>query len=476
MQFATYLLSRWNALSKTARIAAIAVTVLLITASTIFTFVTHPARTALFATPLRPEQLSEVEDRLAGWNVSFTPVADNVLIEAGRRNDLLLRLSLAGVPHAHVETTDEALSAVGVLTPQAVIDAQTRTGLAGDLESDLRGIDGVDDARVIIAPEKAAQFADGSSHDATASVRLRLRPGVRLTRAVVNGIRQFVAAGVTGLDPTRVTILDDRGIALGEAEVGDEALQLQTSLQSALDAAFGEGSTIVRVHTDFAAERVSARELHRNDRFTDRRRPLQRVDRNAERGSDLREVYTQGQPGTIKRISAAVFVDAARAIDITKVRDLAAATIGYDERRGDALAIAAVDFRRSLTSHKDPWWLLYGAVVPLIPALVTAIAAVIIAWLAIPVLSSFFAHLLERSAVRTTSKAIAGYTPARVRTALAGEPPHAAAAIISALPAATAAAVLDLYPQHEREAIVRRMQRQHGSLAGDPQEYLRRHA
>jgi flagellar M-ring protein FliF len=311
VEYAAHLLSRWSALSKTARVAAITVTVLVVVASAMITLVTHPARAALFATPLRPEQLSEVEDRLAGWNVPFTPVADNVVIDAGRRNDLLLRLSLAGVPHTHVETTDEALATVGVLTPEAVIDAQTRTGLAGDLESDLRGIDGVDDAHVIIAPEKAAQFADGSSHDATASVRLRLRPGVRLTRSVVNGIRQFVAAGVTGLDPARVTILDDRGIALGDAEAGDEPLQLQTSLQSALDAAFGEGSTIVRVHADFARERVSAREQHRNDRFTDGRRPLQQINRNAERGSDLREVYTQGQPGAIKRLSAAVFVDAA---------------------------------------------------------------------------------------------------------------------------------------------------------------------
>lgn len=391
MEYATRLLSRWSALSKTTRVAAIAVTVLVVVASAMITLVTHPARAALFATALRPEQLSEVEDRLAGWNVPFTPVADNVLIDAGRRNDLLLRLSLAGVPHTHVETTDEALATVGVLTPEAVIDAQTRTGLAGDLESDLRGIDGVDDAHVIIAPEKAAQFADESSHDATASVRLRLRPGVRLTRAVVNGIRQFVAAGVTGLDPARVTILDDRGIALGDAEAGDEPLQLQTSLQSALDAAFGEGSTIVRVHADFATDRIFAREQHRNDRFTDGRRPLQQINRNAERGSDLREVYMQGQPGPIKRLSGAVFVDAARAIDLAKVRDLAAATIGYDERRGDALAIAAVDFRRNMTSHKDPWWLLYGAVVPLIPALVTAIAAIVIARLAIPALSSLYA-------------------------------------------------------------------------------------
>jgi len=56
------------------------------------------------------------------------------------------------------------------------------------------------------------------------------------------------------------------------------------------------------------------------------------------------------------------------------------------------------------------------------------------------------------------------------------EPPHAAAAIISALPAATAAAVLELYPAHEREAIVRRMQRANTPLIPDADEILGRHA
>jgi flagellar motor switch protein FliG len=69
-----------------------------------------------------------------------------------------------------------------------------------------------------------------------------------------------------------------------------------------------------------------------------------------------------------------------------------------------------------------------------------------------------------------------GYAPARVRGALAHEPPHAAAAIISALPAATAAAVLELYPQHEREALVRRMQRAPSPLIPDAHEVLGRDA
>jgi flagellar motor switch protein FliG len=51
---------------------------------------------------------------------------------------------------------------------------------------------------------------------------------------------------------------------------------------------------------------------------------------------------------------------------------------------------------------------------------------------------------------------------------------HAAAAIISALPASTAAAVLEMYPQHERDAIVRRMQRPNSPLLADAENLIAR--
>src|SRR5581483_6431691 len=67
----------------------------------------------LFASPLHVEQLSEVEERLAEWNEPFTPTADNVIVDASRRNALLLRLSLSGVPHAHVADSSERLATIG---------------------------------------------------------------------------------------------------------------------------------------------------------------------------------------------------------------------------------------------------------------------------------------------------------------------------------------------------------------------------
>jgi flagellar biosynthesis/type III secretory pathway M-ring protein FliF/YscJ len=490
MQHAAHLLALWNALPKRARIVAGAVLAAAAALSIGAAIASHPARERLFATPLHAEQLGEVEERLASWNVAFTPTADNVIVDAGHRNDVLLRLSLSGVPHAHVETSGEALANVGVLTPQAVIDAQTRAGLAGDIEAGLRGIDGLDEARVIVAPAKPAEFADDSTREASASVRVRLRAGSQLSREAIAGIRAFVAAGVPGLTPSHVTILDDRGIALDESDSSsNDAADLQRSLQSALDAALGDGATIVRVHAEYRSNRSSERSLRRtpldgnaiaraarSESFDDGGKRYRRRDETEDRGSETHEIISETERGGLRRLSTAVFVDVSHGVDPAKVRDLAAATVGYDPARGDSLVVQAVDFHRERPPHKDVWWLLYGAIVPLAPVVVVAVGIFAAVRVATPPVSALVQTMVERASVNRTSKAVAGFAPTRVRSALAHEPPHAAAAIISALPAATAAAVLDLYPTHERDAIVKRMQRPHSPLLGDAEELLRRHA
>ena len=258
MQQVLALLGRWNALPARARLASACALGVLAVVAIAGSIITHPPQTALFPAPLHSEQLLEVQEQLANWNVPFTPLNDNVVVDGGRRNDLLLRLSLAGVPHAHLETTGEALANVGALTPQAVIDAQARAGLAGDIEAGLRGVAGVDDARAIVVPAVAAEFGDQRARDASASVRLRLRPGARLARETISGIRAYVAASVAGLDPAHVTLLDDDGVALGSG-AGGEAANLERELQGALDAAFGEGGSIVRVRTEYRNTTVAER-------------------------------------------------------------------------------------------------------------------------------------------------------------------------------------------------------------------------
>jgi flagellar biosynthesis/type III secretory pathway M-ring protein FliF/YscJ len=483
------LMARFAALPQMLRFAALGGLAVVALAAIVIGAIAHAPRVSLFASPLHPEQLSEVEERLAEWSGPFTPTDDNVIVDAAKRNDLLLRLSLAGVPHPHLRTSDEALANVGVLTPQAVIDAQTRAGLAGDIEAGLRGVAGVDDARVIIAPARTAEFADESSRDATASVRLQLHSGEQLDRSAIAGIRAFVAASVAGLDPARVTILDDRGLALGDGSDAGDAAGLQQSLQSALDSAFGSGVTIVRVHVEYDRATTERRDVQRaavsalpvaqtttSETYDGAGKRYEKHDENDDRGSDTHETVTRSEAGGLARLSTAVFVDASRAVDTAKVRELAAATVGFDARRGDTLAVQAIDFRRALQPKRDGWWLLYGVLTPLLPTLALVIGAVVIVRLALPSFTPILRQYASRASLERTSRTVAGYAPAQVRGALQHEPPHAAAAIISALPAATAAAVLELYPPHEREAIIRRMQRPHSTLFPDAEEILGRHA
>lgn len=482
------LAAAWKGFPRGLRWGAGVAFVLLVALCAFWTIVAHPAREGLFATPLHPEQLVEVEEQLASWNVAFAPSSDNVTVPAARRNDLLLRLSLAGVPHAHVQTSGEALADVGVLTPQAVIDARTRAGLAGDIEEGLRGIDGVDDARVIVAPAKVAEFADESSRDASASIRVRMRAGAALSRDAVVGIRAFVAASVPGLAPERVTILDDRGVALTDRESGDDAVDVQRSLQSALDAAFGQDAAIVRVRAEYRSDRSSERDVRRVaiggtvgpradhvESFDDGGKHYRRRDESEDRGSETHELVAETGAGTLQRLSTAVFVDAARHLDAGRVRDLAAATVGFDAARGDTLVVQAVYFHRERTVRKSAWWLLYGAIASAVPATAIAVVVLVAGRAALPPLCVALKAAMEATAVERTTKAVAGFAPARVRTVLAHEPPHSAAAIISALPAATAAAVLELYPAHERDAIVKRMQRPHSPLLADAADFIRRH-
>jgi flagellar biosynthesis/type III secretory pathway M-ring protein FliF/YscJ len=287
------------------------------------------------------------------------------------------------------------------------------------------------------------------------------------------------------LDERHVTIVDDRGVALGDGGGDDDAADLQRSLQSALDSAIGAGAAIVRVHLDYDHRTITSKEVRRaplsslaisattqDERYDGEGKRYDRSDQQIDRGSETRETSSSSGPGRVARISAAVFVDAARSVDIAQVRELAAATLGIDPRRGDTIDVAAISFARAPLAKKDAWWLAYGAVVPLLPTLVVVIAALIaLRWAGTPV-AALLRAATERAVIARATTAVHGIPPASVRGALANEPPHAAAAIISALPAATAAAVLDMYPEHERAAIIRRMQRPTSPLLADAESFI----
>ena len=482
-------MGRWNALGPKQRLAVALLAAVVLAALAFAALLQRDTRVALFATPLGADQVSEVVDRLAAWNVAFTASPDNVRVEGARRNELLLKLSLSGVPHAHVSSSSEALAKAGPLTPQSVLDAQQREGLAGDLASGLRGVAGVDDARVIVAPGTDAGFAGEAGAATTASVRLALRPGASLSRETLQGVREFVAAGVPGLDAKRVAVLDDRGAALDDASLGsDQAQALQLSLQSVLDVALGAGNSIVRVRVTDDPRTRELRDVVRkplgskpigtqssDERFKSASKQYAKTSTSLDRGSEIRDERVVTPAGAQERISVAVAVDAARHVDLAKVRSLAVGTLGLALDLGDSLHVEEVEFPRIVPAAGNVRFAaLAGLVEALAMPVIFAAAALGALRLGIEPLRAACEALAQRAGVARRMRAVANIPPAQVRGVLDGEPPHTAAAIISALPAATATAVLEMYPPEERAAIVRRMARPASPAVPDYETVLRR--
>ncbi|MBV8151554.1 MAG: hypothetical protein JO101_08450 [Candidatus Eremiobacteraeota bacterium] len=429
------------------------------------------SRVALFASPLSGDQLAEVDAQLTAWNVVFTPTADNIRIDHRRRSAILARLALAGVPHAHVVETGEALAHVGALTPQTVLDAQTRAGLEGDLEKALRGLGGIAEARVIVAPARAGLFADEPAGAASASVRVSAQPGTALTAATLAAVRAFVAAGVPGLRPERVTVVDDRGEVGGSPSADDEARGREVALQSALDAAFGADATIVRVRIerDERAREVrdvrhepSGRMLARttqSERFAGEKKTYVKTSVSEDGGSDLHEERTVLVPGALARISVAVIVDARRGLDLLKIRALALAAGGLDPARGDTLTVEAVNFDRPHPRGVQPYAYAAAALFDATPALVIGVVVLVALRTGARPLAALVPEIVRRARLRRCEKDFERLTPGGIFEALQNEPPHAVAAVLATLRAPLATAVLELYPAAARSAIATRMTR-----------------
>src|SRR5260370_14391334 len=101
MTAATFV-QRLRALPPRARLAALLALVAIVAAGALAATVARDARVALFATPLRPDQLAEVEQRLAAWSAPHATTNDNVRVDPGKRSGLLLRLALARGPPPHL--------------------------------------------------------------------------------------------------------------------------------------------------------------------------------------------------------------------------------------------------------------------------------------------------------------------------------------------------------------------------------------
>ncbi len=232
----------------------------------------------------------------------------------------------------------------------------------GELARTITELDSVRNARVMIVIPENRLLADGENIQATASVFVETRPGA-LSREAVNSIRFLVANAVEGLDITNVAVVDNAGNVLSEKLDDDESLgtapsklkfkqsvedYLAGKVETMLNRVLGPGRVIVRVSADIEQDSQTYREerydpdgqVVRNQTTTeDKTVTTKTVDsqpvgaesnlaEEEEQASQTADVTSDEkinktityeinstvtervtEPGTIKRLTAAVFLD-----------------------------------------------------------------------------------------------------------------------------------------------------------------------
>jgi flagellar M-ring protein FliF len=147
--------------------------------------------------------------------------------------------------------------------------------LEGELGRTIRSIDTVKAARVHLVLPRRELFSR-EKPEASASVLLQMRGRTRLTPAQVTAVQHLIASAVSGLTPSRISIVDGQGTLLTEGTDGSDAValaagkadqrrrelenHLSRTVEQLLERIVGAGKVRAEVSADIDFDRINTSE------------------------------------------------------------------------------------------------------------------------------------------------------------------------------------------------------------------------
>ena len=293
-----------------------------------------------------------------------------------------------------------------VLGPPKMHDWAMVRAAETQIAQTLNRFDGINASRVLLVPEDQALFAD-EAKPASASVFLKLRPGVAMDDAQVVAVVNTVVHSMRGLTPEHISVVDHRGSVLhrggGKQDaVSDEANHLmdlamvhQTRIEESISKALhpvlgfdGTFSVAASVELDTTTTETRSRRVDPETRVAISETLEENNSENVEPGGvpgvdahlperpaastgsrkqestterfdyDVSEVadHVLRPSGAIRRIAVAVQIDAARVAMIAdqasiapkqveaQIRDIVRSAAGIDSERMDEVVVTSLPF------------------------------------------------------------------------------------------------------------------------------------
>jgi flagellar M-ring protein FliF len=400
LQIRQKLQTMWQKLTFNQKLMLGAGILMLVIALVMVTRAAQPKYVPLFS-QLQLDAAGEVTQKLDELKIPFRLEDGGTTILVPEKNRYQTRIDLAnqGLPKGVVGFEIFEQTRFGETETNQKV--RFMVALQGELTRTIESMSEVEKAAVHIAMPEQSLFSE-QEQPVTASVMLKLKPGVKLQEQQVRGLIHFVASGVERLEPKNVTVVDVSGAILSEGLfdetgagtaklTGDQSeirkafeQDLERSLQTMLERIVGAGKAVVRVSATLDFDQI---EINRENWGNKVERTVQTTEEagqgtggaagvpgtttNIDDTGTYQEVGQQNSeweksntnrayeidketvhqlvaPGSIKKLSVAVVVDGEmEAAAQPAIEEAVNRAAGIDQSRGDQLTVASVPFDRS---------------------------------------------------------------------------------------------------------------------------------
>ncbi len=168
---------------------------------------------------LSTEKAAEISNKLDELNITWRAEDNSTTILVPKKDIDIARmqLSLSGVTTERGFTFDDVMKRLSFTQTAAEKNKMFLEYTVSEIENALRTIDSVKDVVVIVNVKGSSSFLNIEEELSSASVKLVLAPGKKLSPDSVKGIENFVMNAVKGLTAEKITIIDQTGVRLNSA-------------------------------------------------------------------------------------------------------------------------------------------------------------------------------------------------------------------------------------------------------------------
>lgn len=373
-------------------LAVIGIGLLLLGAVALSSWLSKPTMSPLFA-GLSAADASAIVDHLQSEGVVYelTDGGRTILVPNSQLYAQRLAVAAAGLPADADGAGYSLLDDMGMTSSDFQQQVTYQRAVEGELARTIGAMRGVEEASVRLAMPEDSVFVDEKG-DPTASVFVRTAQGSSLTTESVQAIVHLVSAGIEGMDPTDVAVIDADGKVLSavgghtaggldSARTGEYEARVTANVQSMLDALVGVGNAVVSVTAELDYDQAAR--TSETYTVTEGLPPLNSSTTTEEfagtgvpvggilgpdniavpgaenGGGDYRKesatvnnpvnkVVEQltTAPGSVRRQSVSVVVSeqASAAINMNDLQASVAAAAGVDPERGDVVSVSRMTF------------------------------------------------------------------------------------------------------------------------------------